>query len=512
MTLEAAIRPQRTHPKTFAVKAATMLTQLVVPIVVGGYTILDDGDLADLLTYFLPLIVVVIGLQFVLAYLQWTRLTYEVRESDIRVESGLLSRAARSVPYERIQDVSVEQKLIPRLFGLVEVKFETGAGGGDDLKLAYLTEAEGDRLRDTVKARREGREVSEAAVEVEVERAEANVLFAMPPRRVLTFGLFEFSLAVVAVVFGAVQQLDFLIDFDLWDIDEWQQRLAGPEQYLAGLGPLAQFVGIAAGVAALLAVGVTTGIVRTALREWNFLLERTETGLRRRRGLVTRTDVVMPIHRVQALRLKTSFVRRLFGWYGLGVVSLASDSASANHEAAPFARMQEIEPIAATTGFALPSGEMCWNRRSAKASVDGALINLAFTGAIAIPVWLFSPLWWSALVPLSIGVLGAVREYYLYRFDRHSLGDRFIYSRHGWLAPKTTIGSRVRFQSVEIKQGPLAKLRGYAVLKLGLAGGTFEVEAMPVEQAQRWRSAILDSIATTDFSQMLERKPSDAQV
>lgn len=510
MSPEAAGKPQRTHPKTFAVKAATMLTQLVVPLAVGALTILDDGDLADLLTYFLPLIAVVIGLQFVLAYLQWTRLTYEVRESDIRVESGLLSRAARSVPYERIQDVSVEQKLIPRLFSLVEVKFETGAGGGDDLKLAYLTEAEGDRLRDTVKARREGREVSEAAVEV--ERAEGDVLFTMPPRRVLTFGLFEFSLAVVAVVFGAVQQFDFLIDFDLWDIDEWQQRLAGPGQYLAGFGPLARFVGIAAGVAALLAVGVTTGVVRTALREWDFLLERTETGLRRRRGLITRTDVVMPIHRVQALRLKTGFVRRFFGWYGLGVVSLASDSASANHEAAPFAKIREIEPIAATTGFALPSDDLSWSRRSAKASVDGALIDLAIMGAIAIPVWLFSPLWWSALLPLGIGVLGAVREYYLYRFDRHALGDRFIYSRHGWLAPKTIIGSRVRLQSVEIRQGPLAKLRGYGVLKLGLAGGAFEVEAMPVEQAQRWRSAILDSIATTDFSQMLGREPSGAQV
>ena len=510
MTPKAAAKPQRTHPKTFAVKAATMLTQLVVPIVVGGYTILDDGDLADMLTYFLPLIVVVIGLQFVVAYLQWTRLTYEVRDSDIRVESGLLSRAARSVPYERIQDVSVEQKLIPRLFGLVEVKFETGAGGGDDLKLAYLTEAEGDRLRDTVKARREGRDVSEATLET--EPADATVLFAMPPRRVLTFGLFEFSLAVVAVVFGAVQQFDFLIGFDLWDVDAWQQRLAGPGRYLAGLGPLAQFVGIAAGVAVLLAVGVTTGIVRTVLREWDFLLERTETGLRRRRGLVTRTDVVMPIHRVQALRLKTGFVRRLFGWYGLGVVSLASDSASANHEAAPFATMREIEPIAATTGFALPSDDLDWSRRSARASVDGALISLAVMSAIAIPVWFFSPLWWSALVPLGIGVLGAVRQYYLYRFDRHALGDRFIYSRHGWLAPKTTIGSRVRLQSVEIRQGPLAKLRGYAVLKLGLAGGTFDVEAVPVEHARQWRAAILDSIATTDFSQMLERKSSGAQV
>ncbi len=510
MTALAVAEPQRTHPKTFAVKAATMLTQLVVPIGVGAVTILDDGDLSDLLMFFLPLIVVVVGLNFLLAYLQWTRLTYEVRDSDIRVESGLLSRAARSVPYERIQDVSLEQKLLPRLFGLVEVKFETGAGGGDDLKLAYLAQGEGDRLRDLVRARRDGREPAVERAAKETSRGD--VLFAMGPQRVITFGLFEFSLAVVAVLGGLAQQFDFLLPFDLWDIDGWQERLAGPGQYLAGLGPLAQFVGIAVALLILAVVGIATGIIRTALREWDFRLERTDKGLRRRRGLLTRTDVVMPIHRVQALKVTTGIIRRLFGWHALSVVSLASDSSSANHQAAPFAQLEEIAPITATTGFSLPSSDIGWTRRSAKASVDGALIDLAVMSAIALPVWYFSPLWWSALVPLAIGVFGAAREYYLYRFDRHALAERFLYVRHGWLAPKLTIGSRVRLQSVELRQGPLARRRGYADLRLGLAGGSFAVEGMPLEHARAWRTAILDSIATTDFSELLERESSSPQV
>ena len=123
---------RRTDPRSFAVRAVTMLFQLVIPLAVASVTILDDGDIGDLVGYFLPLVIVIILLNVVIAYLQWTKLTYTVGESDIRVESGVLSRAARSVPYERIQDVSLEQKLLPRLFGLVEVKFETGAGGKDD--------------------------------------------------------------------------------------------------------------------------------------------------------------------------------------------------------------------------------------------------------------------------------------------------------------------------------------------------------------------------------------------
>lgn len=506
MTSPEAQDALRTDPRTFAVKAATMLTQLVVPVVVGAATIFDDGEAGDVALYFLPFVLGVVGLNFAIAYLRWSRFTYAVRDSDIRVESGLLSRSARSVPYERIQDVSLEQKFLPRVFGLTEVKFETGAGGSDDLKLAYLSEAEGERLRDLVRARRDGVPAAKSAAEESTagEAEQAELLHTMSPRRILTFGFFEFSLAVVAVVFGAAQQFDFLLPFEIWDVREWRNTLSGPGHWLAELGFVAQVIAVTGAVISLLLVGTVTGIVRTALREWNFRLERTDKGLRRRRGLLTRTDVVMPVHRVQALKLGTGILRRRFGWHGLSVVSLASDSAAANHEAAPFARMEEIAPIVASAGFALPSDDLVWGRRSAKASFDIAAFDFTALALVALLVAFTSPWWWSAFLPLGAGVLSAARQYFLYRFDRHALGARFLYSRHGWLAPKTTIGSRTRLQSVEIVQGPLARRRGYARLSLGLAGGDFSIEGMDIAEARQWRAAILQSIATADFSELSE--------
>lgn len=509
MTAKGADGALRTDPRTFLVKGVATMIQLAVPAVVGSATILNDGEAGQVGLYFLPILLLVVALNVGIAYVRWTRFTYAVRDNDIRVESGLLSRAARSVPYERIQDVSLEQKFLPRLFGLMEVKFETGAGGGDDLKLAYLSEAEGERLRQLVRARRDGvPAVNSAAEESTQGQAEpAELLYAMSPRRILTFGFFEFSLAVVAVVFGAAQQFDFLLPFEIWDVREWRDTLSGPGHWLAELGLLAQVLAATGAVVSLLLVGTVTGIVRTALREWNFRLERTDKGLRRRRGLLTRTDVVMPVHRVQALEVKTGFLRRLFGWHGLGVVSLASDSGSANHVAAPFAQMEEIVPIVQTTGFALPGNNLAWKRRSARASIDGAIIDLAVLGLVAIPVAIFSPWWWSALLPLGAGIVSALRQYLLYRFDRHALGENFLYSRHGWLSPTMTIGKRERLQSVEIVQGPLARRRGYATLALGLAGGDFTVEGMDVGDARAWRRAILASIATTDFSELSGPEP-----
>ena len=501
--MQEASAPRRTDPRTFIAQGVGYAFRFLPAALALVIFLRDD---IGRLSFALPLLAVVLLVNLAGQYLQWTRLTYTVGEADIRVESGLLSRAARSVPYERIQDVSLEQKFVPRLFGLVEVKFETGAGGKEDLALTYLSEAEGERLRELVRERREG-EAPAASGPVAAEAApEGPALFAMDGKRVITFGLFEFSLAVVAVIGGLAQQFEFLLPFELWDVDGWQERLAGPGQQLAGLGPLAQAIGIMVGLGTLAVLGFATGIVRTALREWDFRLDRTAKGLRRRRGLFTRTDLVMPVHRVQALRVETGFLRRLFGWHSLKVVSLASDSGAANHEAVPFGQMDEIAPVVAQTGFALPPQDIEWHRAMDRYRFDKiVLASLVLLPATVATILLADSIQW--LIPAGVLAWAVAHNWWRWRFDRHAIDARQLYSLHGWFSPSLAIGSRVKLQSAEILQGPIARRRGYASLLLGLAGGNLRIHGMPIQKAREWRSLILESIGRTDFSQLVELEP-----
>ena len=333
---------RRTSPLGFLVRAIVGLRNLVLPALAVGYGSREWEGAGFLVV---PLLMVGVGISLIISWLGWRHFRYRLGDSDIRVERGILSRSARSVPYERIQDVSLEQALVPRLFGMVEVKFETGAGGKDELRIAYVTEAEGAALRESVRALKggEGSPVADEAGEPIEEPVRA--LFAMDTRRLATFGVFEFSLIIFAVLGGVAQQFDFLLPFDIWNSQAWIRLLAGPGHWLETLGFAAQIVGATLALAALAVVGLATGIARTVLRDYGFRLEQTPKGLRRRRGLLTRTDVVMPLHRVQALKVTTGIVRRRFGWHALEVVSLAQDAKSASHVVVPFARMGEIEPV-----------------------------------------------------------------------------------------------------------------------------------------------------------------------
>ncbi len=514
---------QRVSRITVVVNTLRSAAQALIPIGFALYGISSEGGRGGFAALLFGLGgLALLGLFVGGSWLAWYRLRYRVGENDVRVEQGIVSRSARSVPYDRIQDVSLEQKLLPRLLGLVEVKFETGAGGKDELKLSYVSEAEGERLRETVRAlvEEEGAAASTAADpltrhdgEGVAEQVPGETLFRMDTKRLFVFGLFNFSLVVFALLLGAMQQLEFLLPFDPWDYiadvfsdDNIAEAGALVNSYSTG----AQIVAILYAIVAVVVVGMASGLVTTFVRDWEFRLDRTAKGFRRRRGLLTKTDVVMPVHRVQALVLKTGMIRRLFGWYGLSFISLAQDAKNANHDVAPFARLEEIAPIAREGGFALPGEDVAWHRPSTKYRTDKLVLS---AGTCFVAAFLFllakialppeaQGLGLGAVIMAALGVIFAVQQLFLWRFQRHAIDEAYVYTRKRWLSPRTAIASRVKLQSVEVAQGPLAGWRGYADLNLGLAGGTFRIEGLPVEEARRIRAKVLDSIAAVDFANL----------
>lgn len=498
---------QNTDPKTVLVGLLASAQNAVLPTIAITF---GTGGLGTFIAIPVGAAIIAIGTLF--SYIGWKRLTYTIGDADIRVESGVLSRSARSVPYERIQDVSLEQKLLPRLFGLVAVKFETGAGGGEDLSLSYLTEERGEEMRQLVRERRSGQAAptfGDAQKEAHEEAGEdAKPLFTMGPGRLFTFGLFEFSLAVFAVLAGLLQYVDSLLGFDFWEVDVWLGLVADSGVDLGQISPVSQALGILASLGGILIIGSLTGMFRVFAREWGFLLERTARGFRRRRGLLTKTDVVMPIHRVQGIKIGTRLVRYRFGWHSLSFVSLAQDNGASSHVVAPFAKLDEIAPIAHTAGFTLPGEEADWRRASEKFLFDSAVRDALFFLVPAlvagIASGIYSPEWTGVVIGILLVLAGvsAGLNVLAWRYQRHLLDASQIVSARGVLSPRSQIATRLKLHSVEISQGPIARLRGYATVHLGQAGGIFAIPGVPLERAREVRSKVMETIASKDFSQL----------
>jgi len=393
--------------------------------------------------------------------LGWLRFRYGVGVNDIVIESGILSRNRRSIPFGRVQDVDLERSFLARLFGLAKVRIETGAGGKDEGLLDSVTLAEAHRLRETVRAHRVDR-LEQAPGEAAAAPPPARTIFAMPLPRVLLFGLFNFSLVYLAGLFALLQSFDQLLPFDIYDPARW---MGLAEEYL----PSRFSVGAIAAVLFLAALlGVVAGLLRTLARDYGFRLALEGGRFRRERGLFTRTEAVIARRRVQLAQVETGPVRRALGWFGLSFQTLGAGSDAGGHQsAAPFATREEMEVVLAETGGLRlpPPPELTRvSKRHIVRSFVSTLVP-ATVAILAVSYWVRPALLGLALLPL-LGVVAALER----RFHRYGLGGDLLFVARGVWRQRLWIVPLANVQSTSLSRSLLQRPLGLATLSLDTAG------------------------------------------
>lgn len=492
-TEASAPTERRLHPLTLLLNLSKQVPQAVL-----GLIALRLSGPEELRAWVGVFALLAILTMFGTEYYKWWRFSYRLDAEELRIASGIFSRNVRSIPYERIQDVNLEQGPLARMLGLARVRLETGSSGsGDEGALDSVDLAEASRLRDVIRLRKaaqaqgmaaQGQPTAEAIV-----GTDAPVLFTMDMRRVLTAGVFNFSLVFFALVGALVNNLDFLIPGDFWNPRRVLDFL-GLEDFFATLDMAARIASVIAALFSVVIIGLVGGIIRTTLREYGFRLERTETGLRRRRGLLTLTDVVMPLHRIQAAVIETGPIRRRFGWFALKVQSLASDSdKESDHAIAPFATEDELRAVLSETRIA-------WDTdHNAMRNVDPAMWWLPLVFALPVPMVglgvsaaLASP--WIALTYLLLPIVPVV-SWMHWRAHRYALTGDQLYVRDGFWAQRLTLLPLRRVQSVDIRQSIVSRFIGLAELAIGVAGRptAVTIHAIPLEDAIRLRAQLIAS-------------------
>ncbi|MBA3666378.1 MAG: PH domain-containing protein [Sphingomonas sp.] len=453
--------PERLHP-LYLVTGLGKSVRGAWGLVAGGAVLATQGRWWLIAALAVGMVVVSLGRLL----LKWLKLEYRVGAHELRIDSGFLNRTSRAIPFDRITDIDLEQGPIHRLFGLARVRLETGASAGaktEDGVLDTISLERAEALRDHIRARH-GRPAP-ALAEAEEEPA---ALFAMNIRRVLTAGFFNFSLAVLAGLFGLSQTVGNVIGFDPFSRSFWRASFDRIEP-LQGLLLAHQFVAVIGGSLLLVAVGIGTGIVRTALREHGFRLDRSDTGLRRRRGLLTLTDVSIPAKRVQAAILVTGPIRRAFDWGQLKLQSLAQDGAKGDHVVAPLAHPAETSAILASLGWRATPKMDGWRPVS-----EAYVTSFAVLMAPALVVMLGATAAFGPIALLSIAVLPlaiAVR-WFEWRHTRFALSDGSLFIDTGWWRQRRAIVPTPKIQSIDLTEDFWSRKFGICVLRLGVAGGS----------------------------------------
>ena len=455
--------PRRLHP-------ATMLIGLVrgaPSTLLGIPALLAIGARAELWLVLAGTVVAFL-VAGAFRWLAWARFTYVLTDDALVIESGVFSRNRRTIPYERVADVGIERRPLQRLFGLATVNLETGGAGSNEGALNSVSIAEAERLRHFLRSRRSDTEQFASLVEASAAGASApdtgTPLFVMNTRRVLTWGLFNFSLVWIAVALGAVQYLDGAFGLDarlVWDAVRARSGAVRSLPTIAVVGAFALVIAVIVGA------GVAAGLIRTTLREHGFTLAAGDGRLRRKRGLLTRSEAIITLPRVQLAAIDDGPIRRRFGWSRLRAQVLGGEGASGRQDLAPLARADEVDRILQVLRLhRLRSNEL---EAVAQGHTFRALLRQVGTPALLIfGASLFTPLALLAtplLLPL-VGIALLDRRHHRYRLTSGLLQvQRGVLSRTTWIMPLS------RINVVSLRQSWLQRRMGLATVLVDTAGG-----------------------------------------
>lgn len=440
---------RRLHPLTLLQQVLTSLPAVAVVL----FPLLASPGDGEAWLNFLPAVIYGVVVLPVMG-LRYLRFRYWITPSEIVIQKGVLKTQHRSIPIERVQNVQVIRSLVPRLLGMAKVKVETAGSGSTEGTLEYVALPEAERIRETVRdfQRKRGvqpgtaeaapateADAAETAEEEAGEAAEQEVLYEMPLGRVLLSGMFRFSLALIALIFSALQYTGFD------DPDALGHLFRNGPLHALGVAVLASpLVAAVLSVVLISLLGWLTGIALNLNRYYGFRLWRARGKLHYRRGLFTVSEGTIPLEKVQAVILRTNPLMRLFGWFILEVQAMGVEGS--NHRTAvPLAKKREVLALARRIHpFRLPEHFAHVSRLTIRrATVRYTLALGALVGAVGIVGGFFVPgfFWREALWGCVAWPLVPAWAFLRYRNLGYALGGEGLFVQRGvvrhriWLLP-----------------------------------------------------------------------------
>jgi putative membrane protein len=421
--------------------------------------------------------------------IEWLRRTYGLEGGALRLEEGVLSRQLRAVPFDRIQQVDLVRKPLHRLLGVATLRVETAGGGrAAEVDLDVVTLAEAQALRSSLlraKARltaaptgAPGQVAAGRASVDEVELVEAaapseRVLLRLRLGEVMLAGITGSRAAAALVVLGPLSQASDWFP----GLNDWLFRRFDPEA-VAPTTPAA-FLAVA-----VLAVVVWLGLAAASsvVTDFGFTLARVGGDLVVRRGLLERREAVLPLSRLQVVRIEESLLRRLLGLASIRIQSAGRTGGSdvtASRLAIPVLRRTEVNRLlgellpGAAPVLRLLAPPPAARRRAVTRSV---LRTVVLVAAVAMPLALLtSPgaatLSSAAVLVVAVLALAVVAGRAGYRSLGHAAGNGFLYARVGVAIRVTTVVPVAKAQSGSVRSSPFQRRSGLATLHVDVAGG-----------------------------------------
>ncbi|MYL64516.1 PH domain-containing protein [Bacillus hwajinpoensis] len=404
-----------------------------------------------------PAVLILLGLSVVRIVLKWFTKKYCLDDHAFHLHEGIFTKSKRTIPFTKIENINEHTSFFHRLTGTTSIIFETGMKGDEAaVEFDIVSRSQANALKEHVSIKLEKKETEVLDAAEEKELSDRGIHFRAQKKDLLKASFTSLSfLFFVPLIASFYSKLD-----DMFGVEKDAEGLIA---FLLQSGWL-----IATIVLLVILVSVGFGITRTFLKYGGFEITSDADRIYIQKGVLDATKFSISKHRVQAIEIHQTMLKRLFG---LAEVKLTSVGEARSDEEKlesnslypflPVHRAYEmIEEILPTYKVTEKMNQL------PRASLWIRLMRPSFLWIIGTGVvWYFKPdilnvPWW--VLSLILLLIVSVIRYFDYKNTKYRLNEAFVQFKTGGLSTSLFVTKRSKVIEISVKRGFVQKQCGLA--------------------------------------------------
>ncbi len=486
-------KQRRLHPLSWLFVLLLQLRQFAFFLIVLLFT--GRGDRNELW----PLIgVAALAIYSVFQYFTYH---YRVLNSELIVRSGVFQKSVRHIPFSRIQNVSITQNVLHRLFNVAEVKLEAAGGVTPEAHMRVLSFADAQELEELIRGHSRDSKVDGLQAVDQNAAAHPQQLLHLPITDVIKLGLINNrGMLVIGGAIGVLFQSasDLVGDmmkstFNL--LFGWSDKLH--------LGILATSLSILFAVVLFLVFVRIFSILYALLQYYDFSLTQIGRRITVQRGLLSRQRSSLPLRRIQAYGLTEGWLHRRFNRRSLKVDSAAGvavneEGKSPLRDLVPLAEPAQMDALVARFLANDQWPIQRWQSLHRDAWKREFILPALFFALVATAAAVF----YSAYAALGLAVIPVLflRAKVWAANAAYAHTEDLIAVRGGWLSRQWRFAEISKLQGLSLHEGILDRRFGMASLHLDTAGASPMSAAFRIPYLPRTDAQALLAVLSTKIS------------
>jgi len=419
------------------------------------------------------------------------RYFYQVKDDQLLIQKGVFNRSRVKLPFERIQNLHIEQNVLHRMLGVVSLRIESAGSAGSEVTIDALKRPNAELLRDYIFEYKRSRGNTAPAEEEQTAPAPASLVLELSVSDLLRVGVTQNHLATAGVIVGGVFGFVFTVagTLDKKALERTREHLPGLQQ------DFWSFVYLAA---ALMVIAFFVTLIGTLTRHYGLKFYEWKEGFSLQAGLFNRREARMQKRKIQMIRWVDNPLRRLLGLYRLYIhQAVSGQSGSRESITIPGCKVAQVEDVVDS------SFEHVQGIEFKAHSISSHYYKWFWRFYGLLPALIFGGLWWGLEEPrFALPMFGfpILSFFYLRAYQRRFrlwVAEHYLKTVRGVIGRSYDLLPMYKVQAVQLKRSFYQRRNGLASVEVFTAGGDLTIPFLPVELARQLQDYLLYRIESS---------------